>query len=264
MNTDASSELESELNAEAQSVETDASEVQADPSSDSGENHEQKNNGVQERINKITAQKYEEKRRADELEAKLKQLESQKAVEVPVASDIKPPELPQDLYDDEAMRKYHADNIKYQQELASSVARKELENTRQEGDKAQATARQQELISKYAENAIKDGVDLDKLRGAEQALVNSGIAPELGNHLLSDPNGAKIVEYLADNPGELYEVASMDPVSAGIHIATKVKPKALSTTPKVSGAPDPIPTIKGGGVVEVDEFDKTYPGAEFF
>ena len=45
-------------------------------------------------------------------------------------------------------------------------------------------------------------------------------------------------------------------------IATEVKAKALSQTPKVSGAPDPIPEVTGGGYVAVDDFDKKYPGAE--
>jgi hypothetical protein len=31
----------------------------------------------------------------------------------------------------------------------------------------------------------------------------------------------------------------------------------------VSNAPEPVPEITGGGYVEVDEFNKKYPGAEF-
>ena len=70
-----------------------------------------------------------------------------------------------------------------------------------------------------------------------------------------------MVEYLSDNPAEMHEILLLDPVSAGIRIANEIKPKALSQTPKVSGAPDPIPEVKGGGYVEVDDFDKKYPGA---
>jgi hypothetical protein len=60
----------------------------------------------------------------------------------------------------------------------------------------------------------------------------------------------------------MHEILALDPVSAGIRIATEIKPKVLSQTPKVSGAPDPIPEVKGaGGYVDTDDFSKKYPGA---
>ena len=97
---------------------------------------------------------------------------------------------------------------------------------------------------------------------AEQALKQNGLSDQLGQFLLNDPNGAKLVEYLNDNPAEMHEVLKLDPVSAGIRIANEIKPKALSQTPRVSGAPDPIPNVNGGGYVKVDDFNKQFPGAE--
>jgi hypothetical protein len=167
------------------------------------------------------------------------------------------------MYDDEAMRKYHADTQTYSVEVAKQAAQSQFESQQNASKEQAQQAKQAEAINQYTTNALKDGVDLDKLRVAEQTLNNAGISPDLGAHIMSDPNGAKIATYLADNPAEMYEVMNMSPIQAGTHIATQVKPKVLSQTPKVSNAPDPIPDVgAGGGVVEKDSFDATYPGYE--
>ena len=70
---------------------------------------------------------------------------------------------------------------------------------------------------------------------------------ELLERIVSDVNGAKVAEFLVDNPAEMHEILALDPVSAGIKIANEIKPRALSKTPKVSGAPEPIADVKGGG-----------------
>lgn len=259
---DASAEIDGGNEVEAQGQVSPEVNANPDPSSGSGENHEEKSNGVQERINKITAQKYEEQRRADGLQRELEELRAQKPAAKSEPS-ISAPSLPEDPFDEDAMKAYHAGMLEYTNKAAENAAKTTFENQQQEQLNSQAQAAQQKTIQSFADNAIKDGVDLDKLRVAEQTVVNAGIKPEVGAYIISDPNGGKLVEYLASNPEELGKVVSMDPVSAGIHIATQIKPKALSSTPNVSNAPTPVPEIKGGGMLEVDEFDKKYPGVEF-
>ena len=56
---------------------------------------------------------------------------------------------------------------------------------------------------------------------------------------------------------------SMDPISAGNMVLTEIKPLALSTTPKVSNAPEPIPDIRGGGATDKDDFERSNPGTTF-
>ena len=102
-------------------------ERNSDSSTDSGESHEQKHNGVQERINKITADKYNEKRRADDLERQLNELRTQQPkAEVP--SDLVAPSLPEDIYDEDAMRNYYAESAKYNQEVATRAAKSTYEH----------------------------------------------------------------------------------------------------------------------------------------
>lgn len=236
--------------------------IAPDESSPSPEDVQAKEtNGVQKRINDLTAQRYQEKRRADELEAKIAELTAAQPPQQ-IVQDLTPPTMPDDLYDDEAVKKYHADMAKYSQDVATQAAKSQFELQQKMVQEQKLQAQQQERSRKYIDGAIRDGVDVDKLRVVEQTLNNAGISAELGNYIVNDPNGAKIAEYLADNPAEMYEVLQMDSVSAGIKIATQVKPRALSRTPKISNAPDPIPEVKGGGFVEQDSFDKTYKGYE--
>jgi len=253
--------IENQDDLHGQQDEVIENEVTSESSADSQETDEEKSNGVQKRINKITAEKYAIQREKDELAKRIAELESQKPVTQTV-SDLKRPSLPDDIYDEEAMRQYHADIIEYTESVAESKATSSYERRQAEAAKAAEQSTQQERINAYAENAIKDGVDIDKLASAEKVLMQAGIKPELGNYLLTDPNGGKIATYLADNPAEMHEILSLDPVSAGIRIATEIKQKALSKTPKVSQAPEPVEVVKGGGVKEVDDFLTKYPTFE--
>lgn len=237
-------------------------EPASDSSTDSGDNHEQKTNGVQERINKITADKYSEQRRADDLERQLNDLKSQ-TPKPEIKSDLVAPSLPEDIYDEDAMRKYYADSAKYNQEVATQAATSTYERQQQERAAKKQETKRNETVNKYVNNAQRDGVDLEKLRVAEQTVSKANISNDLAAYIMNDNNGGKIVEYLHDNPAALHELASLDPISAGMKIANEIKPAVLSTTPKVSNAPTPPTEIRGGGVHEQDEFEKNYPGATF-
>lgn len=245
-----------------EAVQEQTTEEPVDSSPTSESEHEVKSNGVQQRINDITAKRYQEQRRADELQAKLDALEAQKPAQPVQTENLVAPSLPEDIYDEDAMKKYHGDMVEFSRKSAETAATSIYERQQQQGQEQAQQVKQKEVLDKYTTNALRDGVDLDKLRVAEQTINQSGISPELGAFIMNDPNGAKIATYLADNPSEMYEIVGMDPVSAGIQIANQIKPKVLSQTPKVSNAPDPIPEVTGGGFVEKDDFDKTYPGYE--
>jgi hypothetical protein len=241
--------------------------VDSDSSTDSGENHEKESNGFQDRINKVTADKYAEQRRANELQKQLDELKanqnSASAAQAIVESELKAPDMPEDIFDEEAMRKYHAETSDYNRKVASSEAKAALESQQQNQLKKQQEQQQQEVINTYASNALRDGVDIEKLQVAENTVMNAGISGELANYLLSEPNGGKIVEFLHDNPETLHDLAKMDPISAGIKIQNEIKPVVTSSTSNVSNAPAPHAEIRGGGVHEQDDFEKNYPGVEF-
>jgi hypothetical protein len=236
-------------------------EATTESSTVSEENHEQKSSGAEKRINKLTAQRYEQERRAEAAEARIAEMEAAKPAETITPDNA--PQLPADQYDQEAMQAYHNDMLKYTQETATSAANKAFEGQQKAGQVAQQQTEMQKVVSTFANNAIRDGVDMDKLRAAEQTLNQAGITPQLGEFLMKDQNGGKIAEFLHDNPSVMHEVLSMDPISAGHKIMTEIKPRALSTTPKVSNAPEPTPDIKGGGATDKDDFDRANPGTTF-
>ena len=245
----------------AGAVSAEEPQVNSDPSPDSGANHEQKPDGVQKRINELTAKRYEAERKAEAAETRLKEMEASKPAPIVEVQDA--PALPEDLYDDEAMRKYHTDTAAHNRKMAEAAGKSAYERQKEADNKTAQEGKQQEAVSSYVSNAQRDGVDLEVLRAAEQALNNAGIDPTLGQHIIDDPNGGKIVEYLYNNPAEMHELLSLSPMNASIKIANDIKAKALSTTPKVSNAPDPLPNILGAGTLEKDDFERKFPGTEF-
>lgn len=273
MNTDANTDDDQELETQEVQPEVEASEAESSP--DSGENHEEKSNdGFQERINKVTRDKWEATRRAEAEEQKRRELEAEleklrngsqptQTASQTVDTALQKPELPDDIYDEDKMKKYHQDMISYTENVSKTQAQRFWES-QQEAQKKQASQQeQQSLLQKYADNAQKAGVDLDKLANAEKALNQHKLDPGLAKYLMNDPAGPQVITYLADNPAELQDVLSADPYSATAKIATEIKAKALSKTPKVTKAPDPIPEIGGGGALETDDFEKKYGKPEF-
>lgn len=246
---------------EAAQVETEQetaslSDISPDPEPEQEENtEERKPNKLQERLDKLTAEKYEAKRRADELEAKLKAIEAQKPV---VTDDIQPPEIPEDTWDTEAMRKYHQDMIQYQRKLAEQAARQTLSSAETEKRQAMQQQQQGEIVRTFAQRAIQSGVDIEQLQQAGTALANAGMAQDLQLLILEDEAGPLITMHLAKNPELANEILGMSPAKAAVKIATQVKAEAMKAKPKVSKAPDPIPEGKPASIVERDDFDKKY------
>tara|TARA_R110000764_G_scaffold57488_2_gene125128 strand:+ start:2429 stop:3250 length:822 start_codon:yes stop_codon:yes gene_type:complete len=271
MNTDANESVNEEVimpSTRSDDVNEETLDTQSNsaPSVEPEDNQDKKSRDFQSRYNLVTKKAYTEERRAIEAEEKLAQLQAQFSTQTPAiqpAQDIQAPVLPEDIYDEDAMRKYHTDSAAYTNTVAQSAAKNQFESQQQASAQQAQQVQHQATVETYAKNATRDGVNLDKLALAEQTLKQNGLSDQLGQYLINDQNGAKLVEYLNDNPAEMHEILSLDPVSAGIRIATEIKPKALSQTRKVSGAPDPIPEVQGGGgYVAVDDFDKKYPGAE--
>ena len=109
----------------AGAISADEPKVIAESSPDSGESHEQKPDKVQLRINELTAKRHLETRRADAAEKKLQELEAQKPAPVVETQDA--PALPDDLYDDEAMRKYHTETSAYNRKMAEDAGKSAYE-----------------------------------------------------------------------------------------------------------------------------------------
>lgn len=224
---------------------------------------EEAKNGLQERFNKLTAEKYAEKRRAEQLEARLKELEARAAQPATLPDDLAAPEMPEDTWDAEAMRKYDAQMRDYYRKLAQHEARNVLNATHSEQQKTQQQRQQQEVLQSFAKRAVDAKVDLQTLQTAGTSLAQAGMNEDLQMLILEDEAGPQITMYLANNPELAHQLIGMPATKAAIKIATEVKAKVLSTKPKVTTAPDPLPEGRGIGAREEDEFDRRYKGAKF-
>jgi hypothetical protein len=222
-----------------------------------------KGRGLQESFNKLTAEKYAEKRRADELAQKLAELEAKIQQPAAMPDDLNPPELPEDTWDPEQMKKYHQEMIAYNRKLAQHEAKATYSATQQEQQKQLQDGEQRKVIEGFAKRAIEAKVDLQNLQNAGTALAGAGMSTDLQMLILEDDAGPQITMYLANNPELAHQLIGMPVAKAAVKLATEVKAKALSKKPKVTQAPDPVPEGKGLGVKDEDDFDRRYKGAKF-
>jgi hypothetical protein len=209
---------------EAQATEEDSPppvETPSDPAQDA----------VQKRINKITADKYAEKRRADELEEKLKAIEASKA---PLPAEM--PQLEDYDYDD---GKHQAALIQY--EIQKALETQQTVTQQQQAEQARQkiandfTAKEAEYLAKHPEYAE----EVATLPQFNQETLNA--IYELG---------PQVSHYLAKHLDVANEVASASTTMAAVKLGQiSMGLTADNKTVKPTAAPEPVSTIAGGASV---------------
>lgn len=218
---------------------------------------EDKGSNVEWRINKLTAQRYAAEREAQDLKRQLEEANQSKPV---AASTEEAPKLPDDMYDEAAMRQYHTDMLEYTQKAATSAAKSTFETHQQTAAEKAQSDKMSQTVQSYAEAGLRDGLTIEQMQMNEQVLGNAGINAELGGFIMADPNGAKIADYLAKNPDQMQSLNGMSPLQAAVVISNDIKVKAMGPS-VASGAPDPVDQLEGGGARESDSFTEKCPGA---
>lgn len=252
-----------EVDTQSEQDVTTLSETGADAETVTAENTETapKGNKLQERLDKLTAERYAEKRRADELAAKLAQLEAAKPQSLP--DDLTEPSLPDDIWDEEAMKRYHKEMAAYNRKVAAYEAKQVLSTTQQQKQAELQQAEQAKVVQLFAKRAIESGITIEQVEQAGTALVNAGLSQELQMLLLEDDAGPQLTLHLNKNPELAMELISLPLHKAAIKLATSIKAEAVSQKPKVTQAPDPIPQSRGVSVRESDELERKFANAQF-
>ena len=210
----------------------------------------------QEVMNKAIGEKvaktHEERRLREEAEAKYqKLLDNQPKPKEPTI-----PELPDvdDFYGDP--NGYNAKILAREvaiKEHAVFEAQNRLIRDQQEHQARQVEyeqqAKQREAIESYTKKATDFGLTNEQLNKDATFVTQAGIHPQLSVHLLNDPQGPLVTNYLANNILELDRVRSLNPIDAAVYIATVVRPK-LKGVNKSTNAPAPANIDNGGGVPE--------------
>tara|TARA_R110000868_G_C10972546_1_gene770348 strand:- start:9822 stop:10643 length:822 start_codon:yes stop_codon:yes gene_type:complete len=190
---------------------------------------------VQKRINKITAEKYEERRKAEKLQRELEELRANKSgTNQPTQGE---PKLADFDYNDEEYQSALFDYKLDQREIA-----------RKEGEiKANETAR----IDKINETFNANLAVFSETAKDYQDVVKD--LPELPNETLSAvmqmDNGPQIAYYLGKHLDVADTVANLSPIMAAIELGKISTRLAGVTAPqkKQSAAPSPVDRINSGG-----------------
>jgi len=200
---------------------------------------EPEKNTVQERINKITAEKHKERRereaeakRADELQAKLDAIESKKPV-------LSKPELENFDYDEEAFNKANLD-YEVQEKVKAELANQRLQ---------QANLDQQAK----AEEAAKAFNEKANALGKEDFVEKANAIPQLpqgvADAIMNLDNGAELVYHLGTHLDLADSLANMTPLTAMMEVGKLSLSMTAKPEIKTSAAPDPIEPLGSGGAL---------------
>lgn len=244
------SELEATEVVESPEVEAVEAEEQADLSvvESAPTEVEQSTENEAEVLRKQIAEKAfkerQSRRRAEELEERLKKLEADKT---PKFDGVIPP-MP-DAFDDDFEQKIKAREdavARKAQADYDAMRNRELEAETQRKRERDELENQQKLQAEFRQNATSLGVDQEVLANAARTVIEYGITPDIENAIMADKEGALMLQHLASNPLVLSDLVDANPLKAGMMLA-EIKSKSLSLKPKPSSAPDPATIIKGRG-----------------
>lgn len=252
---DAAPEVEVTAPAEQQSPETaEAPEQELEesaPSEESGQDQaeeqqpKKKGGGFQKKIDQLTREKYEERIRNQQLEARLQELEK-KLAPAEVQAPSEPPTLEQfsdieDYY--KAVKDWNKQTADYARQEAIKEARQQTEAQKQEQEairlKATIDAREATVKAKYQDyepviNAVAP-ILMDSPT-FHQFVTESEAAPEVAYHL-------------AKNPAVMASVLAMPPVQQGVELYKLAERLTAPPPPKpLTQATPPLKTVGSNNV----------------
>lgn len=214
-------------------TEQDESEIQTTESApveeESKPEVKEPTDNFQNRINKVTADKYAEKRRADELQAKLDELQSKPKEEL-----IKPTLEGLD-YDEEA---FASANVAYQvkQEMEKQSKAKAMEL--QQAKEQQAQSAFKERVANFGKEDFAD-------KAGSVPLLPDGVASEL----MRSEIGPELIYHLGNHLDIADSIAGMTPSRAMMELGRISANLSAKKEIKTSAAPDPIAPLKSGSSV---------------
>ena len=239
-------ELAAESTAEVQetNTETPSEENKTEESAELETSEE-----VGERTKKAFNKKHFQLKQAERdnlaLQERLDKLEAQQN-EPKVLESANVPDIP-DSWDDD-----YQDKIRQRDAVIAQNAEYNVNqqiNERNEAAKVQAEqAKQQErtqtLTKTFSDNVLKLGVNEEKVMEAAKTLVDYGADGEIASAMMTDPDGALMIQYFAADLQEFDGFMKLSPMERGRRFES-IKQKAQTFRPKTSEAPAPAQSISG-------------------
>lgn len=191
--------------------------------------------GFQKRINKVTADKYAEKRRADELQRKLDEMTEQpKPVDLKAAPKLEDFDFDQDAYNTALI------DHKVEQRVSEAV---KAVTATQSNDAIAAEA-------KVAQKGFNDRIVAMAKTDFDVVANNVPLLPEgVADALVRSENGAELIYHLGSHLDLADKIANMSPQAAMMELGRISVTMSAQPDVKLSAAPDPIEPLNSGGSV---------------
>lgn len=189
--------------------------------------------GFQARINKVTEDKWNEKRRADALQAEIDKLKSKQDEPKPVVQ----PKLEDFDYDEQA---YNEALIDYKVDVkAQAIQDQQLQQSKNQEKIA--------LMQTFNDNSAtfaKDKPDFTDVLNRVPTLQ-----PSVLEEVMSQKNGPELAYFLGNHLDIADSIVKMNPVAAGIKIGEISRKLSEPKQIKPSKAPEPIDPLRSGGSI---------------
>ena len=213
--------------------------------------------GVQKRLDELTRQRYEEKRRADALEAQLTQ--ALQALNQGTPQQNQPAIDPTQPPDARNYRGGEAD-VDFYRDMARWEARAEIQAMVQQAERAKTVetiaSREDQARAKYADyDGVVTPENLAPLR------ANADLFEVVASH----EAGPELAYYLGKNPEEAINLSRMNPYQASIRLGQLIAaltPETTAQTRTASRAPAPISPMRGNGASPAVNYEAKLAEAE--
>ena len=222
---------------------TESAPVEDVTNTDSAEAEKPKEDGFQKRINKVTADKHDAKRkedlatkRADDLQAQLDKLNE--------SATLTEPKLEEHDYDEDAFNKANVSyNVQEQVKVELAKQATAQEQINQEAETQKITDSVNEQISALG----KDDFDA-------KADAIPDLPPGVASAMMSLENGAEMIYHLGNHLDKADSLAGMTPMAAMAEIGRISAQMSVEPEIKLSAAPDPIEPVTAGSALS-DKMD---------
>ncbi len=207
---------------------------------DEDEAKKQRDSGFLKRINKITYQREEEKRRADALQEKLDAALKTPKVETPQGK----PNI--DDFDTDAEFYDSLTDWKLEQRDATAAAKRQESETQRTQDESESAFK--DSVVKVNESGVKKYADYEEI---VFSLPPDVLDNNLAAALFETEAPEEIAYHLGKNPKAAARISKLSPVKKAIELG-KIEER-LSQKKKTTGAFPPIKPLKGKDSTEFDE-----------
>ena len=241
-------EQEAEQESQEETNEVEESDLAPDSPDEGEENTEEEAEDspewFQKKINKQTFKQRQAERERDEALRDAEELRTKYERAEPQKVDVPPiPDTWDDNYEQKIRQRDQAILQKAQYDVYEQQRREQSAQSEQQAQRKQYE-RSQALNDQFVANSKKLGVDNKRLSEAQDVILQAGVTPQLAVALLEDSDGPLMVQHLAANPMDLYDIIDADPLQQGYMLAS-IKTKSAALKRKPSSAPNPATTLNG-------------------